>query len=63
MQSSEREFPNRHQESVTCFKGFSSQIAWDLHQEFKREIIARLPYEGGTIKVKTIDTWLINNQI
>lgn len=34
------------------------ETAWNLHQQFKWEFIARMPYEGGEIKAETIREWI-----
>lgn len=39
-------------------QGRCCQVAWDLHQDFKREFVARLPEEGGTIKGSDIKGWM-----
>lgn len=32
--------------------------AWPLHQDFKRDFIANMPHEGGTIPKDTIVNWI-----
>jgi hypothetical protein len=45
-------------EPVPLWKGECSASAWVLHQGFKREVIAQLPEEGGTITREEIERWL-----
>lgn len=35
-----------------------SHLAWSLHQEFKRDFVATLPRDGGTIKGDDIRKWI-----
>ncbi|MFA5712511.1 DUF6011 domain-containing protein [Mycolicibacterium sp.] len=43
---------------VRCWDGtIVSGIAWDLHQQFKADVIARLPREGGVITGDSIRAW------
>jgi len=44
------------------FRGECSREAWLLHQDFKREFIASLPPEGGTIKGDVIRAWIAANR-
>jgi hypothetical protein len=44
--------------NVKCYRGEVSRDAWDLHQDFKREFIARLPKEGGRISGMVIRIWI-----
>ena len=41
---------------LSCFIG--GEEAFKLHQDFKREFIAGMQHEGGTIKNTTIRQWL-----
>lgn len=41
-----------------CHRGTCSYTALALHQDFKREVIAALPPEGGTIRADDIRAWL-----
>lgn len=42
-----------------CWGGtYVSGEAYDLHQEFKRDFIERLPEEGGVIKGEAIEQWI-----
>lgn len=34
------------------------QIAWRYYQDFKRQWVAQLPHEGGSIKISTVRQWL-----
>lgn len=43
---------------VRLFRGQCSALAWMLHQDFKRDFIARLPRQGGEILPEQIDAWL-----
>ncbi len=45
---------------LLCFTNVAA--AHELHQDFKREIIAPMPYCGGTIKVSRIQAWLEKRQ-
>jgi len=40
-----------------CYDGQCWQLAWMLHQDFKREFIAGTPNEGAVIPFGLIDTW------
>lgn len=33
-------------------------LAFDLHQDFKRDFIAGMPKDGGTVPIETIKAWL-----
>ncbi|HAR45419.1 MAG TPA: hypothetical protein DCS05_04375 [Nitrospiraceae bacterium] len=44
-------------EKVKCFDGWCWKLAWGLHQEFKRDIIASVPRSGVSIPFETIDAW------
>lgn len=44
--------------AVKLFKGRCSQIAWTLHQDFKRAFIAGMADEGGVIPGAEIDAWI-----
>jgi len=35
-----------------------SKPAWDLHEAFTRDVVARVPYEGGVISSQTIRDWV-----
>ncbi len=43
---------------VECRKGKCFDLAWQLHQDFKREFIASLPHEGGVIYYPAIVAWI-----
>ena len=45
-------------EPVQCFEGEASATAWELHQEFKRAVIANAPWEGGTLSGTKIREWI-----
>lgn len=34
------------------------EIAWRYHQDFKEEVIANLPWEGGEIRWEDVKKWL-----
>jgi hypothetical protein len=46
------------EEPVPLYRGQCSLIAWQLHQDFKRDFVARLPEEGGLIAGEAIDRWI-----
>lgn len=46
------------QPPVKLHRGFCSQVAWNLHNEFCREFIAPLPDAGGVIKVEEVQAWI-----
>jgi len=46
-----------HGEKTQCFDGNCFSLAWILHQEFKREIIANVPHRGVFIPMVTIRAW------
>lgn len=50
-------------EPIKCYSGTCSVTAWGLHHDFKREVIAALPKEGGTIPGDLIRGWLINRGV
>jgi len=35
-----------------------SKAAWDLHEAFTRDIVARVPYDGGVISSQAIRNWV-----
>ena len=41
----------------------SKKAAWDLHQVFKWQVIAKQPYEGGIIPRTFIEEWITQNRI
>src|ERR1700727_2385185 len=43
---------------VACWWGSCSERAWQLHQVFKDEFIAKLPLKGGTIPGREIEAWI-----
>lgn len=45
-------------ENVACWWGFCSERAWQLHQAFKDEFIAKMPLKGGTITGREIEEWI-----
>lgn len=47
-----------HEEPVKLFRGKCSAIAFQLHQDFKRDFIATMPDEGGVIHAAEIDSWI-----
>lgn len=46
------------EEPVKCFEGVCSKSAWDLHQDLKFQIIARMPKEGGKISSGMLRSFL-----
>lgn len=51
------------EKQVVCHNGYSSRLAWDLHQEFKQEFITQIPREGGIIKADDIHQWLTKHPL
>jgi len=47
-----------HRQPVTCYEGEASRTAWELHQQFKRSVIAAAPWEGGTLSGERIREWI-----
>lgn len=45
-------------EPVPCYEGEASRTAWDLHQDFKQAVIARVPWDGATLSGKEIRRWI-----
>jgi hypothetical protein len=44
---------------VTCWdKSRVPERAYNLHQQFKWDVIAKIPREGGTVSRATLDAWL-----
>lgn len=43
---------------VKLYRGWTSQVAWDLHQKFKREFVAKMPDAGGVILGADVRAWL-----
>lgn len=48
----------RRRRTGTLDQGACSYTALVLHQEFKRDVVAALPPEGGTIRAADIRAWL-----
>jgi len=46
------------QEPVRLWQGECSQVAWNLHQEFKRLYVATLPDEGGVIAAEEVERFI-----
>ena len=46
---------------IKCWAGKSSLEAWELHQKFKQEIIAKLDNDGGMLPALTISAWIKRN--
>lgn len=44
--------------TVECFEGEVSRLAWDLHQPFKKEIIAQVGEEGARVGAWKIRKWI-----
>lgn len=49
---------NQPHERLKCYHNDCSYLAWRLHQDFKRDFIAKVPYEGGEIALSAILVWL-----
>jgi len=47
-----------HGRKVDCLRGQCFELAWRLHQDFKREFIASMPREGGVIYYPVITVWI-----
>ena len=45
-------------ETVPCVAGRCFRLAWDLHQAFKRDVIAACDHEAAHIPLETVTTWL-----
>jgi len=45
-------------ETVPCFEGRCFRLAWDLHQAFKRDVIAVCDREDAHIPLETVTNWL-----
>lgn len=45
-------------ERVKCFEGSCWDLAWTMHQSFKRDFIAGAGRDGETIPYETIETWI-----
>lgn len=43
---------------VKCWRGDCFGLAWDLHQQFKSEVIALIDPAGGTISADFVRVWL-----
>jgi hypothetical protein len=43
---------------VDCYQGWCWDKAWQLHQDLKFDIIARVPHEGATIPYELLSNWL-----
>lgn len=44
-------------QQVKCYDGTCFQLAYALHQEFKRDIVAAVPRTGVTLPFSLIDAW------
>lgn len=45
---------------VRCYRGWSSLLAWNLHQLLKVQLLAALPAEGGEIAGYVLVKWFWN---
>ena len=45
-------------ETVPCVAGRCFSLAWDLHQAFKRDVIAACHHEDAPIPLETVTDWL-----
>jgi hypothetical protein len=52
-----------HGEMVQCYKGRCFRLAWDLHQAFKRDVIAVCDREDAHIPLATVTTWLATSRL
>lgn len=50
-------------ENIRLFKGECSRPAFRLHQSFKRDFVASLPDEGGTIHGRDIRLWIAGHAV
>lgn len=54
--------PHETGETIELWDGSRvSREAWDLHQEFKRQVIAAVPFDGGIIPRDLIRNWIARN--
>ena len=44
-----------------CWRGGCFALAWALHQDFKRELIAPIPAEGGVIYWPALRAWITDH--
>lgn len=44
------------------YRGMCSRLAWKLHQQYKQEVIANLPHDGGVLLAKDIEAWIAANR-
>jgi hypothetical protein len=47
-----------HGPKVDCWRGQCFELAWTLHQDFKREFIVKIPIEGSVIYYPAIVAWI-----
>ena len=45
-------------ETITCFEGRCFQAAWNMHQYFKRDIIAGCDRDEAHIPLDTVTNWI-----
>lgn len=45
-------------ETVRCFEGHCFRLAWHLHQDFKRDVIARCDRQEEHLSVESVQDWL-----
>jgi len=44
--------------TVPCYRGECFATAFQLHHEFKVEVIAAIPRKGGQIRIEDVQDWL-----
>ena len=49
--------------TVPCFAGRCFRLAWDLHQAFKRDVIAACDREDAHIPLATVTDWLATSRL
>ena len=50
-------------ETVPCFTRRCFRLAWDLHQAFKRDVIAACDREEAHIPLETVTDWLATSRL
>lgn len=50
-------------ETVPCFEGRCFRLAWDLHQAFKRDVIAACNRDDAHIPLETVTGWLATSRL
>jgi len=44
--------------NILLYCGCSREKSFEMHQEFKRDFIVGIPYDGGTIAVEAVKEWV-----